>query len=77
MKVEKFLTKEELEVIQGMQGEFTNLKIQLADVDLQKHGLLKHIDMLRAQFQKHEKALIDKYGEDAVINMQTGEVTKK
>jgi histidinol phosphatase-like enzyme len=77
MKVEKFLTKEELEATQAMHNEFNKLKIQLADVELQKHGLLKHIDMLRLEFQKHEKGLMDKYGEDAVINLQTGEVTKK
>lgn len=77
MKVEKFLTKEELEATQAMHNEFNKIKIQLADVELQKHGLLKHIDMLRLEFQKHEKGLMDKYGEDAVINLQTGEVTKK
>jgi hypothetical protein len=77
MKVEKFLTKEELDATQAMHNEFNKLKIQLADVELQKHGLLKHIDMLRLEFQKHEKGLMDKYGEDAVINLQTGEVTKK
>lgn len=77
MKIEKFLTKEELEATQAMHNEFNKLKIQLADVELQKHGLLKHIDMLRLEFQKHEKGLMDKYGEDAIINIQTGEVTKK
>lgn len=77
MKVEKFLTKEELEATQAMHNEFNKLKIQLADVELQKHSLLKHVDMLRLEFQKHEKGLMDKYGEDAVINLQTGEVTKK
>jgi hypothetical protein len=77
MKLEKFLTKEELDATQAMHNEFNKLKIQLADVELQKHGLLKHIDMLRLEFQKHEKGLMDKYGEDAVINLQTGEVTKK
>ena len=77
MKVEKFLTKEELEATQAMHNEFNKLKIQLADVELQKHGLLKHVDVLRLEFQKHEKGLMDKYGEDAVINLQPGEVTKK
>jgi hypothetical protein len=32
---------------------------------------------LRAQFSEQEKSLIAIYGQDAVINMQTGEVTKK
>jgi hypothetical protein len=33
--------------------------------------------MMRAEFSEHEKMLIEKYGKDAVINVQTGEVTKK
>lgn len=72
-----FMTKEELEKTQGMHNEFNKMKMQLADVELQKHGLIRAIDMLRVEFSTHEKMLMDKYGEDAVINVQTGEVTKK
>jgi hypothetical protein len=39
--------------------------------------LLKQIDELRMTFAKNEQMLIEKYGTDAVINIQTGEVTKK
>jgi len=39
--------------------------------------LLKNIELLRAEFSAHERKLIDKYGEDSVINVQTGEITKK
>jgi hypothetical protein len=77
MKVEKFLTKEELEATQAMHNDFNRLKLQVADAELQKQAALRNIEMLRAEFAKHEKSLMDKYGEDAVINMQTGEVTKK
>jgi hypothetical protein len=77
MKLEKFLTKEELEKTQGMHGDFNKLKMQLGDIELQKQGVLKQVDMLKAFFAEHEKELMTKYGEDAVINMQTGEVTKK
>lgn len=77
MKVEKFLTKEELEKTQAMHSDFNMLKLQVADAELQKQAALKNIELLRAEFAKHEKGLMDKYGEDAVINMQTGEVTKK
>jgi hypothetical protein len=51
--------------------------MQLGDVELQKQGILKQVDMLKSFFAEHEKELMTKYGEDAVINMQTGEVTKK
>lgn len=77
MKVEKFLTKEELEKIQAMHNEFNRLKIQVADAELQKQSALRNIELLRGEFSKHEQELMAKYGEDAVINVQTGEVTKK
>jgi hypothetical protein len=77
MKVEKFLTKEELEKTQAMHNDFNKLKLQVADAELQKQAALRNIEFLRGEFAKHEKELMDKYGEDAVINMQTGEVTKK
>jgi|LauGreDrversion4_2_1035121.scaffolds.fasta_scaffold62149_2 hypothetical protein len=77
MKVEKFLKTEELETLQKMQGDFNKAKIALGDLELEKHELLKQIDFLRAKFSEQEKSLIAIYGQDAVINMQTGEVTKK
>lgn len=72
-----FVTSEELEGIQQMNSEFQKMKTSLGDLELQKHGILKHIDGLKKIFMDNEKLLIQKYGEDAVINIQTGEVTQK
>lgn len=72
-----FITQEELTTIQNMNSDFAKAKMGLGDIELQKQALLKAIDELKGVFAMHEKALIEKYGTDAVINMQTGEVTKK
>jgi hypothetical protein len=72
-----FLTKEELGNIQAMNNEFTKAKIALGDLELQKQGLLKSVESLREDFAKQELFLIEKYGRDSVINVQTGEVTQK
>jgi hypothetical protein len=72
-----FITQEELSTIQNMNSDFAKAKMGLGDIELQKQGLLKAIDDLRTTFSQHERLLIEKYGADAVINMQTGEVTKK
>ena len=71
------LKKEELEQLQEMQSDFTKAKVALGDIELEKHSLLKQIDFLRSEFSNFEKTLVTLYGEDAVINMQTGEITKK
>jgi hypothetical protein len=77
MKAERFLKTEELETLQKMQSDYNKAKLALGDMELEKHELLKRMDYLRVQFGEQEKALVAIYGEDAVINMQTGEVTKK
>jgi hypothetical protein len=71
------LSQEELGKIQEMNNEFTKAKLAIGDLEMQKHNILKAIEVLRADFSKHEIDLIAKYGQDSVINIQTGEVTKK
>lgn len=72
-----FLTKEELSKVQEMNADFTKAKTALGDLELQKQNIIRHIDAMRKEFGDHEQMLINKYGADSVINLQTGEVTKK
>lgn len=71
------LLKEELELLQQMNVDFNNAKVALGDLELRKHSILQDIDALRRVSSENEKKLITKYGADSVINIQTGEITKK
>jgi hypothetical protein len=71
------VTQEELEKIQGLNAEFSKAKMAIGDVELQKLNIVRHIEELKAEFSVHEQLLVEKYGADAVINVQTGEVTHK
>ena len=71
------LTKEELEAIQQMNAEYNRLRLNISDLEMQKHSVLMMLDSLREKFSNHERLLIERYGEDAVNNMKTGEITKK
>jgi hypothetical protein len=71
------VTSEELKNIQEMTSKFNEAKVTLGDMELQKQGLLRHIEMMRIDFSQNEKMLIEKYGEDAIINIQTGQITYK
>tara|TARA_R110000868_G_scaffold133077_12_gene344507 strand:- start:1745 stop:1981 length:237 start_codon:yes stop_codon:yes gene_type:complete len=73
----KQVTQEELTKIQELNSEFNKAKMAIGDVELQKTQIIRHIEELKLEFSAHEKLLIDKYGADAVINIQTGEVTHK
>jgi hypothetical protein len=72
-----YVLQEELEKIQGMNNDFTKAKIALGELELNKQGILNQINAMRQEFYDYEKMLISKYGQDSVINLQTGEVTKK
>ena len=71
----KELTKEELELLQGLVTEYNNVKIRIADTFIAQDALLKEIESMKAAYIKEEKKLLEKYGDDAVIYVQTGKVT--
>ena len=68
------LTKEELELLQKLVTEYNNVKIRIADTFIAQDALLKEIEAMKAAYIKEEKKLLEKYGDDALINVQTGEV---
>ena len=71
------LLKEELELLQQLSKDYTSAKNTLGDLELRKHDILNDIDAIRKISTDNEKKLISKYGADAVINIQTGEVSNK
>jgi len=71
------LTDEELETIQQMNTEYAQLKNSIAEIELQKYATLNAIEALREKFSNHERLLVSKYGIDSVINLKTGDITKK
>ena len=73
----KKIKDEELKYLQDLNIEFNKIKTQLGDITLQEHGLVLQVQELKLQFQKAEKGLMETYGENAVINLETGEVKDK
>ena len=73
----KKIKDEELKELQSLQSDFTVLKNQLADAELTKHQVLTNIDKVKEHFIKLEVKLMKEYGEDASIDIKTGEITPK
>ncbi len=71
------LTNEELEFIQNGTANYKAVKSQIGELEIQKIKLINQANEIVEAFKNNEKFLITKYGENAVINMQTGEVTQK
>lgn len=73
----KKISDQELEKLQTLTGEFNKLKTNLGDLELQKHGVCLRVEELKREFQSLETNLMGNYGKDSIINMETGEITKK
>ena len=73
----KKIETKELEALQSLNTEFNKLKTQLGDLALQKHGACLREEELKSEFALLEKDLMTKYGKDAVINLETGEIKEK
>tara|TARA_R100000742_G_C4246130_1_gene65050 strand:+ start:338 stop:595 length:258 start_codon:yes stop_codon:yes gene_type:complete len=73
----KKLTDDELTLLQGLQKEFSQAKLDLGNTVLQQQNLLKAVSEIREKFSGQEKVLMEKYGDDVTINLETGEITDK
>ena len=73
----KKIKDQELKYLQDLNVEFNKIKTQLGDITLQEHGLVLQVQEIKLQFQQAEKGLMETYGENAVINLETGEVKDK
>jgi len=71
---QKQLSKEQLELLQGLQNEFNQAKINIADTEIKKAALLNGLSEVQKKFAEQEQILMKEFGENAVINLQTGEV---
>lgn len=72
MSKTKKLTKQELSELQELNTAFNTTKTQLADIEINKMNVVASLASLKAKFGEMEQALIEKYGQNAVINIETG-----
>lgn len=71
------LEQQEFDALKEVSAASTRLKVILGDLEIRKHEVLKEYESIKQKSLDIEKQLIDKYGQDSVINMQTGEVKQK
>lgn len=70
----KKLTEEELNAVKQIKNEYTNLALNLGELELQKAELFNIQKQLFERENKLAKELSEKYG-DGSINIDTGEIT--
>jgi len=70
----KNLTEEELKSIQDINQRFMNTKVAIADAVVSQKQMIEALDTIQQEFRDLEKGLTVKYGENATIDLRTGEV---
>jgi len=70
----KQLDNEQLELLQGLQNDFTKAKIEIADMEIKKSNIITEISKIQEKFAEQEQILMKEFGQNAIINLQTGEV---
>jgi hypothetical protein len=69
------LTEIEKTEITKLVSEFNNLKMQLGDSYINQQIIMRRIDEIKLSYADLEKSLMETYGKDALINIETGDVT--
>lgn len=70
------LNEEQLNKVQELNQNFLKLKVSIADAEVNKSQALKQLNEVQQEFSSFEKELMKEYGENAVIDLRTGEVTQ-
>ena len=70
------LNEEQLNKVQELNQNFLKLKVSIADAEVNKSKALKQLNEVQEEFRSFEKELMKEYGENAVIDLRTGEVTQ-
>jgi|2_EtaG_2_1085320.scaffolds.fasta_scaffold40806_3 hypothetical protein len=71
------LEEQELKNLQELNARYGKIKIIIGEMELKKADAIEEVKEIKHLFVIEEKKLIDKYGADTIVNLQSGEITKK
>jgi len=74
MSKKQKLTEEQLNKVQELNQKFLQLKVQIADAEVNKAKAIEELNSTQEEFRVFEKTLMEEYGQNAVIDLRTGEV---
>jgi chaperonin cofactor prefoldin len=73
----KTVEEKELKLLQELNSTFVQLKDKIADLELQKQMVFENVSEIKKQFKNLESELVEKYGDNSIINLETGIITEK
>lgn len=71
------ITEEELEKLNMFYKEHNSTKMSIADLEISKYSAIMKLEAIQNAYQQFDIELANKYGNGAMINKITGEITFK
>ena len=68
------VSEEHLEKLTQANTNFVNAQRKLGELEMQKYKIHKSLEIALEGFKYLEKELIEEYGDDVVINLESGEI---
>jgi predicted nucleic acid-binding Zn-ribbon protein len=65
----------QLEKIHGLRVAYATSKLRIAEIEIEKQGLFIQLSKISEKISQEEEAIKAQFGENAVIDLKTGEVT--
>jgi predicted nucleic acid-binding Zn-ribbon protein len=65
----------QLEKIHGLRVAYATSKLRIAEIEIEKQGLFIQLSKISEKISEEEEAIKAQFGENAVIDLKTGEVT--
>lgn len=69
------IEKTQLEKIHSLRVAYATAKLRIAEIEIEKQGLFIQLSKVSEQIFEEEQAIKAEFGENAVIDLKTGEVT--
>ena len=69
------IEKQQLDKIHGLRRAYATAKLRIADVEIEKHSLFMDLATIAKNISEEEDLIKSEFGDDAVIDLKTGEVT--
>jgi uncharacterized protein YcgL (UPF0745 family) len=65
----------QLEKIHSLRVAYAKAKLRIAEIEIEKQGLFIQLSKISENIFEEEEAIKAQFGENAVIDLKTGEVT--
>jgi len=69
------IEKKQLDKIQNLRRAYATAKLRIAEIEIEKQGIFIDLSSIVGKINEEENAIKAQFGDDAVIDLKTGEVT--